>query len=127
MRAGSRARHPRSSPTCWAWPTSACYEIATFYTMFQLPRWVGRPTCRCAARRPACCAAPRRWSRCASSASITIRTISRPTANSPGRRSSAWAAAPTRRWCRSGKDTYEDSTPELFEKVLDGFAAGKPR
>ena len=24
------------------------------------------------------------------------------------------------------KDTYEDLTPELFEKVLDGFAAGKP-
>ena len=24
------------------------------------------------------------------------------------------------------KDTYEDLDPELFEKVLDGFAAGKP-
>jgi NADH-quinone oxidoreductase subunit E len=24
------------------------------------------------------------------------------------------------------KDTYEDLNPELFEKVLDGFAAGKP-
>ena len=24
------------------------------------------------------------------------------------------------------KDTYEDLTPELFEKVLDGFASGKP-
>ncbi len=24
------------------------------------------------------------------------------------------------------KDTYEDLTPESFEKVLDGFAAGKP-
>jgi NADH-quinone oxidoreductase subunit E len=25
-----------------------------------------------------------------------------------------------------GKDTYEDLTPESFEKVLDGFAGGKP-
>ena len=25
-----------------------------------------------------------------------------------------------------GKDTYEDLTPESFEKVLDGFAKGKP-
>ena len=25
-----------------------------------------------------------------------------------------------------GKDTYEDLTPELFEKVLDGFAKGQP-
>ena len=25
-----------------------------------------------------------------------------------------------------GKDTYEDLTPELFEKVLDGFASGNP-
>jgi NADH-quinone oxidoreductase subunit E len=25
-----------------------------------------------------------------------------------------------------GKDTYEDLTPELFEKVLDGFAKGSP-
>lgn len=25
-----------------------------------------------------------------------------------------------------GKDTYEDLTPENFNKVLDGFAAGKP-
>jgi NADH-quinone oxidoreductase subunit E len=25
-----------------------------------------------------------------------------------------------------GKDTYEDLTPELFEKVLDGFAGGDP-
>ena len=24
------------------------------------------------------------------------------------------------------KDTYEDLTPELFEKVLDGFAKGEP-
>ena len=24
------------------------------------------------------------------------------------------------------KDTYEDLTPALFEKVLDGFVAGKP-
>jgi NADH-quinone oxidoreductase subunit E len=24
-----------------------------------------------------------------------------------------------------GKDTYEDLTPELFEKVLDGFARGE--
>ena len=24
------------------------------------------------------------------------------------------------------KDTYEDLTPELFEKLLDGFAAGNP-
>jgi NADH-quinone oxidoreductase subunit E len=25
-----------------------------------------------------------------------------------------------------GKDTYEDLTPETFNKVLDGFANGKP-
>ena len=36
------------------------YEIATFYTMFQLSPWGRRRTCGCAAPRPACCAAPRR-------------------------------------------------------------------
>jgi NADH-quinone oxidoreductase subunit E len=25
-----------------------------------------------------------------------------------------------------GKDTYEDLTPELFKKVLDGYASGNP-
>jgi NADH-quinone oxidoreductase subunit E len=25
-----------------------------------------------------------------------------------------------------GKDTFEDLTPEAFERVLDGFAAGRP-
>jgi NADH-quinone oxidoreductase subunit E len=25
-----------------------------------------------------------------------------------------------------GKDTYEDLTPELLEKVLDGYARGEP-
>ena len=58
-----------------------------------------RPTCRSAAPRPACCAARRRSSTSATSASITIRFTSRPTAISPGKRSSASAPASTRRWC----------------------------
>ena len=48
-------------------------------------------------------AARRRWSRCASAAFTTNRCISPPTATSPGRRSSASARAPTRRWCRSSR------------------------
>ena len=29
-------------------------------------------------------------------------------------------------WWQIWKDTYEDLTPELLEKVLDGFASGNP-
>jgi NADH-quinone oxidoreductase subunit E len=34
------------------------YEVATFYTMFQLARWAARRMSRSAAPRHACCAGP---------------------------------------------------------------------
>ena len=40
-------------------PTIQVYEVATFYSMFQTKREVGRTTSRFAPTFPACCAAPR--------------------------------------------------------------------
>ena len=100
------------------------YEIATFYTMFQLAPVGRKPTCGCAAPRPACCVAPRRWLKSAATASTTNRITSPPTATFHGRRSSALGVCANAPMVQIGKDTYEDLTPELFEKVLDGYARG---
>ena len=102
------------------------YEIATFYTMFQLSPvgkkahvWVcGTTPCMLRGSEALVEVCKRRITR----SSTTFRR----TAISPGRRSSASASAPTRPMVQIGKDTYEDLTPELLEKVLDGFAKGQP-
>ncbi len=74
------------------------YEIATFYTMFQLSpgRHEGaRPGVRHDAVHAARLRRP--YTMSASGASPSILTSCRVTAPSPGRRSNAWAFAPTRR------------------------------
>ena len=54
------------------------------------------------------------------------KTKSPPTACSPGSKSSAWAPASMRRWCRSTTITTRISTPET-EALLDELRAGSPR
>ena len=75
------------------------YEIATFYTMFNLAP-VGRYQCSFAAPRPAGCAAPMTLKAMPQSSSAS-RAMSPRTAISPGSRSNAWVPASTRRWSRS--------------------------
>ncbi len=79
------------------------YEVATFYTMFQLSP-VGRK-----AHVQVCGTTPCMLRGAGGSeeslprnASIPSRIIFRPMAISPGRRSSASAPASMHRWCRSG-------------------------
>src|SRR5262245_23828501 len=52
------------------------YEIATFYTMFQLSPVGGRRMCGSAVPRRACCVAQRRWLPCASGALASNRVVS---------------------------------------------------
>ena len=102
------------------------YEIATFYTMFQLSP-VGRK-----AHVQVCGTTPCMLRGAEALMEVCKRRI-RPssttcprTAPSPGRRSSAWALCANAPMVQIGRTTYEDLTPELFEKMLDGFAKGNP-
>ena len=69
---------------------------------------------------------PRRWSRCAATASITTRTTSRADGDFSWEEVECLGVCANAPMVQIFKDTYEDLTPELFEKVLDGFASGKP-
>ena len=102
------------------------YEIATFYTMFQLSP-VGKT-----AHVQVCGTTP-----CLlRGADKLIETCRRRIAHdahqlSPDGRFS-WEEVECLGSCANApmvqifKDTYEDLSPELFEKLLDGFAAGTP-
>ena len=102
------------------------YEIATFYTMFQLSP-VGRK-----AHVQVCGTTP-----CMLRGSEDIREVCKRRINHDPHHLSAdgdfsWEEVECLGSCANaprvqiGKDTYEDLTPELFEKVLDGFAKGQP-
>ena len=82
--------------------------------------------CRSAARRRAGCAAPRTSSRSASTASHTIRFTLSADGDFSWEEVECLGACVNAPMVLIGKDTYEDLTPESFEKVLDGFAKGKP-
>lgn len=101
-------------------------EIATFYTMFQLSP-VGRK-----AHVQVCGTTP-----CMLRGAEDIRKICERRINhEPGQLSAdcdfSWEEVECLGACVNapmvliGNDTYEDLTPESFEKVLDGFAKGKP-
>ncbi|MEL6871626.1 MAG: NADH-quinone oxidoreductase subunit NuoE [Pseudomonadota bacterium] len=107
-------------------PYIRAYEVATFYTMFQLAP-VGT-----VAHVQVCGTTP-----CMLRGSEDIKAVCQrriaPTAHTlsdDGRFS--WEEVECLGSCANApmvqiwKDTYEDLTPELFEKVLDGFAAGNP-
>ena len=102
------------------------YEIATFYTMFQLSP-VGRK-----AHVQVCGTTP-----CMLRGSEDIVAVcKRRIASEPHTLSDdgdfSWEEVECLGVCANApmvqiwKDTYEDLTPELFEKLLDGFAAGNP-
>ena len=102
-------------------------EIATFYTMFQLAPVGKKAHLRVCGTTPCmlrgsealieiCKRAHRR---------APARALAA-TATSPGRRSSAWACCANAPMVQIGKDTYEDLTPELFEKLLYALRQGKP-
>ena len=102
------------------------YEIATFYTMFQLSP-VGRK-----AHVQVCGTTPCQLR----GAEGLIEVCKRRIADHPHELSKdgdfSWEEVECLGVCANApmvqvhKDTYEDLTPELLEKVLDGFAAGAP-
>jgi NADH-quinone oxidoreductase subunit E len=102
------------------------YEIATFYTMFQLSP-VGKK-----AHVWVCGTTPCMLRGAEALVAVCKRRIS----EEPHRLSSdgnfSWEEVECLGVCANapmvqiGKDTYEDLTPELLEKVLDGYAAGNP-
>ncbi len=102
------------------------YEIATFYTMFQLSP-VGK-----LAHVQVCGTTPCMLRGAEDLVSVCKRRI----ADAPHKLSSdgnfSWEEVECLGVCANApmvqiwKDTYEDLTPELFEKVLDGFASGDP-
>jgi NADH-quinone oxidoreductase subunit E len=102
------------------------YEIATFYTMFQLSP-VGRK-----AHVWVCGTTP--CMLCGSEALIEVckRRIHPEPHHLSADGGFSWEEVECLGVCANapmvqiGKDTYEDLTPELFEKVLDGFAKGEP-
>ncbi|MEO0672347.1 MAG: NADH-quinone oxidoreductase subunit NuoE [Pseudomonadota bacterium] len=107
-------------------PYIRAYEVATFYTMFQLAP-VGT-----VAHVQVCGTTP-----CMLRGSEEIKAVCQrriaPTAHTlSGDGRFSWEEVECLGSCANApmvqiwKDTYEDLTPELFEKVLDGFAAGNP-
>jgi len=102
------------------------YEIATFYTMFQLSP-VGRK-----AHVWVCGTTPCMLRGAEALVAVCKRRIS----EEPHRLSKdgdfSWEEVECLGVCANapmvqiGRDTYEDLTPELFEKVLDGLARGDP-
>jgi len=102
------------------------YEIATFYTMFQLSP-VGRK-----AHVQVCGTTP-----CMLRGSEEILEACRRRIHPEPHHLSedgdfSWEEIECIACCANapvvqiGKDTYEDLTPELFERVLDGFTKGEP-
>jgi NADH-quinone oxidoreductase subunit E len=102
------------------------YEVATFYTMFQLSP-VGKK-----AHVQVCGTTP-----CMLRGSEGLIEVCKKKIHPEPHHLSAdgnfsWEEVECLGVCANApmvqvwKDTYEDLTPELFEKVLDGFASGKP-
>ena len=102
------------------------YEVATFYTMFQLAP-VGRK-----AHIQVCGTTP-----CMLRGAEAIRAVCQRRIHAEPHRLSAdgsfsWEEVECLGVCANApmvqiwKETYEDLTPELMERVLDGFAKGTP-
>ncbi|MGH8640687.1 MAG: NADH-quinone oxidoreductase subunit NuoE [Burkholderiales bacterium] len=102
------------------------YEIATFYTMFQLAP-VGRK-----AHVWVCGTTPCMLRGAETLVEVCRRRIHHDPHHVSADGDFSWEEVECLGACANapmvqiGKDTYEDLTPELFEKVLDGFARGEP-
>lgn len=102
------------------------YEIATFYTMFLLAP-MGKK-----AHIQVCGTTPCMLRGSEALIDICKRRISHEPLHRSADDSFSWEEVECLGSCANaplvqvGKDTYEDLTPELFERVLDGFKAGQP-
>jgi len=102
------------------------YEIATFYTMFQLAP-VGTK-----AHVQVCGTTPCMLRGSEGLIEVCKRRIHGEPHHLSADGSFSWEEVECLGSCANApmvqvfKDTYEDLTPELLEKVLDGFAAGSP-
>jgi NADH-quinone oxidoreductase subunit E len=102
------------------------YEIATFYTMFQLAP-VGRK-----AHVWVCGTTPCMLRGAEALVEVCRRRIHHDPHHVSADGDFSWEEVECLGCCANapmvqvGKDTYEDLTPELFEKVLDGYAKGEP-
>jgi NADH-quinone oxidoreductase subunit E len=102
------------------------YEIATFYTMFQLSP-VGRR-----AHVWVCGTTPCMLRGSEALVEVCKRRIHPEPYHLSDDGGFSWEEVECLGVCANapmvqiGPDTYEDLTPELFERVLDGFAAGHP-
>jgi NADH-quinone oxidoreductase subunit E len=102
------------------------YEIATFYTMFQLAP-VGRK-----AHVWVCGTTPCMLRGAEALVEVCRRRIHHEPHHVSADGDFSWEEVECLGCCANapmvqiGKDTYEDLTPELFEQVLDGYAKGEP-
>jgi NADH-quinone oxidoreductase subunit E len=102
------------------------YEIATFYTMFQLAP-VGRK-----AHVWVCGTTPCMLRGAEALVEVCRRRIHHDPHHVSADGDFSWEEVECLGCCANapmvqvGKDTYEDLTPELLERVLDGFAKGEP-
>jgi NADH-quinone oxidoreductase subunit E len=102
------------------------YEVATFYTMFQLSP-VGST-----AHVQVCGTTPCMLRGAEALVAVCQRRINANPYHLSPDGDFSWEEVECLGACANapmvqiGKDTYEDLTPELFEKVLDGFASGNP-
>jgi NADH-quinone oxidoreductase subunit E len=102
------------------------YEIATFYTMFQLAP-VGRK-----AHVQVCGTTPCMLRGSEALIDVCKRHIAEHAHELSPDGNFSWEEVECLGSCANApmvqifKDTYEDLTPELFEKVLEGYASGKP-
>ncbi|KAB2912509.1 MAG: NADH-quinone oxidoreductase subunit NuoE [Hyphomicrobiaceae bacterium] len=102
------------------------YEIATFYTMFQLSP-VGKK-----AHVQVCGTTPCMLRGAEALVEVCKRRIHPEPHHLSKDGDFSWEEVECMGTCANApmvqvwKDTYEDLTPELLEKVLDGFASGKP-
>jgi NADH-quinone oxidoreductase subunit E len=102
------------------------YEVATFYTMFQLAP-VGRK-----AHIWVCGTTPCMLRGAEALVEVCRRRIHHDPHHVSADGDFSWEEVECLGCCANapmvqiGKDTFEDLTPELLEKVLDGFAKGEP-
>jgi NADH-quinone oxidoreductase subunit E len=107
-------------------PYIRVYEVATFYTMFQLAP-VGRK-----AHVQVCGTTPCMLRGSEDLVAVCRRRIAAEPFTLSADGDFSWEEVECLGVCANApmvqiwKDTYEDLTPELFEKVLDGFASGNP-
>ena len=102
------------------------YEVATFYTMFQLSP-VGKK-----AHVQVCGTTPCMFRGAEALVEVCRDRIHHDPHHLSADGAFSWEEVECLGVCANApmvqifKDTYEDLTPELFEKVLDGFASGNP-